>query len=432
MIPMNVKSADGRLRLQALIRAIPVLVLSSMLVMMFGGCQGPTHQFQIENATGEEVAVTSGHTQKTVSIPNQKTARVPHSGGDITVTMRDGKTWLYRNLDPWDLRGTPFLIETSSYVFGGSRTVNLLLHKNGRLYAILPDAKETDIEELKQPRGFPVEPAVGKRAAEHNGDAESAGMVGMDRARKQREAVEAIVKASGTVDYISSAEPLILEGMRAHFGTEFGDAEAAYLKGLTSLAILTLSGTQVTDAGLKHLKGLTGLVTLNLSGTQVTDAGLKHLKGLTSLVYLNLGDTQITDTGLEHLKGLTKLEYLYLFDTQVTDGGLEHLKGLPNLDNLILGGPQVTDAWLKHLKGMTILDRLHLDVTQVTDAGLEHLKGLTNLRYLSLRDTQVTDAGLEHLKGLTKLGYLDLNGTQVSRQGVERLRQALPYCGIYP
>jgi hypothetical protein len=407
MIPMNVKSADGRLRLQALIRAIPVLVLSSLLVMMFGGCGGVLHQFQIENATGEEVAVTSGHTQKTVSIPNQKAARVPHDSGDITVTMRDGKTWLYRNLSPTDLRGTPFLIETSS-VFGGSRTVNLLLHKNGRLYAIPPDAKETDIEKLKQPRGFPVEPAVGKRVAEQNGDAESAGMVKMHRARKQREAVEAIMKAGGTVDYISSAEPSILEGMRAHFGTEFGDAEAAYLKGLTNLAILDLSGTQVTDAGLEHLKGLTGLVTLNLKGTQVTGAGL------------------------EHLKGLTKLECLYLSETQVTDAGLEHLKGLPNLDNLGLTRTQVTDAGLKHLKGMTILDRLHLDVTQVTDVGLEHLKGLTNLRYLSLRDTQVTDAGLEHLKGLTKLNYLDLNGTQVSRQDVESLRQALPYCAIFP
>ena len=39
MTPMNTKSADGRLRLQARIGAIPVWVLSSLLAMVFGGCE---------------------------------------------------------------------------------------------------------------------------------------------------------------------------------------------------------------------------------------------------------------------------------------------------------------------------------------------------------------------------------------------------------
>ena len=385
--------------------AIPVLVLSSLLIMMFGGCTGVLHQFQIENATGEEIAVTSGHTQKTVRIPDQETVRVPHGSGNITVTMQDGKTWLYRNLSPADLSGTPFLVETSS-VFGGSRTVNLLLQKNGHLYVILPDANKTDIERLKQPASFPIKPEVGKRVVERNVSEESPDSLKMDHVRKQTEAIDTIAKAGGTVDIISSAKPSILQGMRAQFGTEFSDAEAAKLKGLTSVAILNLSGAQVTDVGLEHLKGMTGLVSLDLKGTQVTGAGFKHLKGLANLAELNLSDTQVTDTELEHLKGLTNLECLILANTQVTDSGIEHLRE------------------------MTVFDRLWLDCTQVTDTGLEYLKGLTNLRSLSVRDTQVTDAGLAHLTGLTKLKYLDLNGTQATSEGVKKLQEALPNCKI--
>ena len=121
--------------------------------------------------------------------------------------------------------------------------------------------------------------------------------VKMDQARKRREAVEAIERAGGgvTYDYQSgnrSAEPPVPKWARATFGddfffdviavwaneADFGDDEAVYLKRLTNLSILDLSGTQVTDAGLEHLKGLTNLWQLYLSGTQVTTKGVESLR----------------------------------------------------------------------------------------------------------------------------------------------------------
>jgi hypothetical protein len=51
------------------------------------------------------------------------------------------------------------------------------------------------------------------------------------------------------------------------------------LKGLPSLAQLSLAHTRVTDAGLASLKGLTGLRRLDLSRTGVTDAGLIDIRG---------------------------------------------------------------------------------------------------------------------------------------------------------
>jgi internalin A len=188
--------------------------------------------------------------------------------------------------------------------------------------------------------------------------------VRLARARKQREAVEAIEKAGGNVEYEDFADSLVPQWARAVFGKDFffdviavwvgepdfGDDEAAYLKRLTNLTHLSLSRTQVTDAGLEHLEGLTNLISLDLSDTQVTDAGLEHLKGLTSLTVLGLSQTQITDAGLEYLEGLTNLTQLALSQTQITDAGLEHLEGLINLTLLYLNRTQVTTQGVERLR----------------------------------------------------------------------------------
>jgi hypothetical protein len=148
-----------------------VLIVTAMFLMMLGGC-GYMERFQITNATGKEVAVTSAHTGKTVRIPNQKAALVPHSLGDITVTLPDGTTWVYKNLEPGALRGTQFGTKKSYLLFGyqdgyffrGSWTANLLLNRDARMYAVPPDVKDVDVEKLEEPKGFPVKPEEAKGA----------------------------------------------------------------------------------------------------------------------------------------------------------------------------------------------------------------------------------------------------------------------------
>ncbi len=167
----NAKLRNGGLRLPALGFAVLLFVVMAVLPMMIGGC-GQFTQFRITNATGKEVAITSGHTHKTVRIPDQKVALVPHTSGDITVTLPDGKVWIYKNLSPLDIKSTPFMVEKhytffgvqDGYVFRGSWTVNLLLNKDGRLYAVPPDAKKVDVEKLEQPKGFPIKPEEVKGA----------------------------------------------------------------------------------------------------------------------------------------------------------------------------------------------------------------------------------------------------------------------------
>jgi hypothetical protein len=155
----------ARLGLRLWVFLCVFLLLFGGAIVMMGGCAQLT-RFRIRNATGKKIAVTSAHTQKTVHIPDKKAAFVPHTLGDITVTLPDGKTWVYRNLSPLELNGTAFMVRKQYFFFGyedgcffrGSSTVNLLVNKDGRLYAIPPDAKDVDVEKLEEPKGFPVMP----------------------------------------------------------------------------------------------------------------------------------------------------------------------------------------------------------------------------------------------------------------------------------
>ncbi len=116
--------------------------------------------------------------------------------------------------------------------------------------------------------------------------------VKMAKVRKQREAVEVIEKAGGFVVYGYSTGSSVPKWARAVFGkpfffdtlgvdvgeTEFGDDEAAYLKELTYIKYLALTGPQVTDIWLENLEGLTNLEWLCLNRTQVTPQGGESLR----------------------------------------------------------------------------------------------------------------------------------------------------------
>ena len=284
------------------------------------------------------------------------------------------------------------------------------------------------------------------------------------RVHRQREAVAAIEKGGGSVEYGELHGPAWLRKLlgdkyfayvvSASLAPQTTDADLEHLDGLTEVRGLLLTNTNITDAGLEHLKGLTQLQQLVLTDTKITDAGLKHLKGFSQLDILCLDGTKITDAGLEHLKGLTQLQALRLDRTKLTDAGLEHLKGLTRLGLLSLDGTIITGSGLEHLKGMTRLNLLFLSDTKITGGGLEHLKGLAQLRGLYLRNTKITDAGveylkglgqiqdlsldnikitdagLEHLKGLKNLQVLHMAGTQVSDAGMKKLQLALLTCHI--
>jgi Leucine-rich repeat (LRR) protein len=173
-------------------------------------------------------------------------------------------------------------------------------------------------------------------------------------ARIQREAVAAIKRAGGVLEYDSGsstnlkpqsrhpwAPKYLLEFLGidyfagvsgVYFPERCSDAELLFVGRLTQLQRLYVLPSSVSDTGLAHLSRLSALSELCVDGTQVTDAGLIGLKAHANLTHLNLNNTRVSDAGLPHLKALTKLSTLMLSGTQVTDAGVEELKrALPNL-----------------------------------------------------------------------------------------------------
>jgi hypothetical protein len=163
------------------------------------------------------------------------------------------------------------------------------------------------------------------------------------QAHIQRDAVAAITRAGGVVEYdwqwrtgkpIPRGEPRAPSWLVQLIGGDyFGHVTAVWL-----------SHVKETDATLADVGHLTRLEDLYINSQAISDAGLEHLAGLTNLSVLWLYRTQVTDAGLAHLKGLTHLSTLRLHGTRITDAGLVHLKRLTNLKRLVLSGTAVTDA----------------------------------------------------------------------------------------
>ena len=213
------------------------------------------------------------------------------------------------------------------------------------------------------------------------------------RTKRQGDAVAAIEKFGGTVEYDWQ-----------------GDA----------------NGKRVRNAQPQGPKWLRALLGVDIFGQvrsiEAREVDLEHDQMLTN--------NHFTDADLENIRDMPQVEVLSIGLSDVTDAGLWHLEGFGHLRHLELFGTKATDAGLGHLAKLGQLQELNLWETQVTDAGLPYLAGLNQLRRLNLNETQVTDAGLRHLVGLRHLETLNLYGTKVSDAGIAKLQRALPDCKI--
>ena len=220
----------------------------------------------------------------------------------------------------------------------------------------------------------------------------------VNQAHVQRDAVAAIRRANGNIDYDlnPNRRPWWLRWLGDRLGLDY----------------------------VSHVVGV-DLVGVGPDGPS-TGAELDHVVRLTRIERLGLWGSSVNDARLADLKGLTRLRSLGLHKTRVGDKGLANLKGLPALRVLWLNRSAVTDAGLAHLEDRTDLEALSLRETAITDAGLVHLKGLINLKRLLLGVTQITDAGLVHLRGLKRLQELEVGNTRVTDTAVRELQRALP------
>jgi len=151
----------------------------------------------------------------------------------------------------------------------------------------------------------------------------------VERARKQREAVEWVREVGGwaSYDYKRRAPKWLMR----HLGIDFFNdvTRVGLTENLSPTARpLVADVTPVKD--LSPLAGLTSLKVLLLQGTQVSD--LTPVARLTNLEELFLHRTQVSD--VSPLTGLTRLTKLDLRSTRVRD--LSPLNGLESVKELQL------------------------------------------------------------------------------------------------
>ena len=94
---------------------------------------------------------------------------------------------------------------------------------------------------------------------------------------------------------------------------------------------------------------------------------------------LYVDQADLTESDLTPLKILTEIKFIYLANCKINDNGLEPLKDLHKLRMLSLHNSNITDTGLKCLEGVDQLQTLFLDVTKISDTGLASLKGMTHL-----------------------------------------------------
>ena len=245
----------------------------------------------------------------------------------------------------------------------------------------------------------------------------------INHARRQKQAVDAILKHGGWVDYAH-------QYAGGHWSLSETRNDKAEPPGPARLRNWLGDEYFVRPVGLSA-----DLQPVGSSAEPPDDEDLVQIGVLTDLEFLSLdtapGRGRIAGTGFAHLRNLRKLRYLMLGRQPITDEGLKLLEPLTELESLKLDEALVTDAGLQYLQPLNKLASLSLEHTRVSDVGLQDLKSLKQLSTLDLIGTQVTDAGLAQLNGLSNLKQVFLVDTKVTEEGVRQLRQALPKCDIF-
>jgi hypothetical protein len=142
------------------------------------------------------------------------------------------------------------------------------------------------------------------------------------------------------------------------------------------------------------------------------------------------------DTVLSAVGKLTRLRELGLYAYRgeaegVADNGMINVGRLTALESLSIYNVPVTDSGLAHLKGLSHLKKLDLTGTNITNSGLMHLRHLSSLEHLNLTKTQVSDQSIAALRGMGALKHLDLSFTLFSFPASVELSHAISGARIY-
>jgi hypothetical protein len=246
----------------------------------------------------------------------------------------------------------------------------------------------------------------------------------MNAAQRQAEAVAAIFKAGGTVnfdyqmvpaksgplvefEFDPDARPSAPEWLRKLFGEDF----------FRTVVAARLTGkNEIPSSDLAQLTKLSGIKLLCLT------------------VEKNNYDPNIwprADDELAVLGTLSNLQYLALTSVQINGPRLAYLAPLEHLQTLELQSMTVNGTALAQICKISSLKNLHLLVCEIEDgADLKDLRGLSNLEMLFFFGTRISDAGLQAMKQLANLKTIALVANGVTEEQSRDLQNSMPNVSI--
>lgn len=240
--------------------------------------------------------------------------------------------------------------------------------------------------------------------------------VKVSRARTELEAVAAIKRLGGSVQY--DYELLRTVKVVSHGSTRLSGGGS-----ISCEALIVWGRPNPSSPGpnwLRHWLGdeyFMSVAMVDLTKVQIPSTDLRCLGDLSDLRVLFLGGMQIGDRDMDQIARCLKLQYLDLSGTKVTDAGLTRLAALAELRVLHLG---------RYVQSNPYGAVPNLPAPPVTGEGLRHLAALKKLQLLDLTGADITDEDLKQLESLSELMILNCEGTHVTSAGFARLKAKLP------
>lgn len=262
----------------------------------------------------------------------------------------------------------------------------------------------------------------------------------VERARTQKEAIEAVKRHGGWVhfDYEFSYGKIVAGGKPRWPDWLVNAIGEEYFREIRQVSLvyddtggnrLDNPNVQSCEEVLANLARLPGLRKLLLKETQATDEGLRHIGRMTELEELYMWDAaDVTDAGIAHLNRLDRLKMIHVSDAKLTNASLIFLSRLPAMRELSLQGNHFTDAGLAGMGGQGRIERLYVGLGQsrFSDAGLASLASFDKLKSLDLQGSDVSIQALRQLARSSKLKQIFMNLEYLPAQELEDLKRARP------
>jgi hypothetical protein len=151
--------------------------------------------------------------------------------------------------------------------------------------------------------------------------------------------------------------------------------------------------------------------------TQNVPAWLRSMLGeepFRTPLYVTFRGEEVDDELLaSHLPAFGSAERIVVISPNVSDQGLAYLPKNAAYEILWLDCAEVTDAGMEHLAALKRIDSLALNCDRLTPAGIRRLKGLAVVRdFLSMRDDRNREA-LTMLRSPGEFSFVDCPTTEV-------------------